>query len=263
MDTSTAIEEVEAAGLLPAERYAVLVVGSVAYGWDTPTSDLDLCVITPEPWSGGPAGPTNPVSRLPVLLDPDTIPVEVTQAAGVRCELKYWTDAQVDQTLDKVNWTAFEAGELFQGVLSPEEFGLLQRLEKSVPLEGEEWLRAKADRLAKSATRAMAASRLLMVADGLAEDAAGHVAAGDPDSAVLAAWMAYGLAVDAVLATHGELGENPKWRPRRVREIAPPEVPYADFWAVTTMRDLDPADPVRWVRRVVRISQQLSAQVEF
>ena len=81
--------------------------------------------------------------------------------------------------------------------------------------------------------------------------------------AVLAAWMAYGLAVDAVLATHGELGENPKWRPRRVREIAPPEVPYADFWAVTTMRDLDPADPVRWVRRVVRISQQLSAQVEF
>ena len=263
MDTSTAVAEVTAAGLLPAERCAVLVVGSVAYGWDTPTSDLDLCVITSQPWPGGPAGPTNPVSSLPVLVEPGDIRVEVTRVGGRRCELKYWTDSQLDQTLDKVGWDAFEAGALTQGVLSPEEYGLLQALHRAVPLEGEDWLRATADRLAKSATRAMACSRLLTLSDGLTEDAAGHVRAGDTDSAVMTAWLAYGLAVDALLAAHGELADNPKWRARRVREMAPPELAYADFWAVATMRDLDPDDPVRWVNRTVRACQQLSAQVEF
>ena len=235
----------------------------MAYGWDTPTSDLDLCVFTPQPWPGAPGGPTNPVSSLPVLLRPDSILVEVTRVAGRRCELKYWTDSQLDQTLDKVSWDAFEAGELTQGVLSPEELGVLQALERAVPLEGEAWLRAKVERLTRSATRAMICSRLLTLADGLTEDAAGHLRSGDTDSAVMTAWLGYGLAVDAVLAAHGELGENPKWRPRRVRAAARPELPYDDFWAVTTLRDLDPADPVRWVNRTVRACQQLSAQVDF
>jgi hypothetical protein len=263
LDLSSAIEEVTAAGLLPEQRCAVLVVGSVAVGWDTSTSDLDLCVVTVDPWPGAPGGPTNPVSSLPVLLDPDCIRVEVTRAAGRRCELKYWTDGQLDQTLDKMSWAAFEAGELTQGVLSPEEFGVLQQLGKAVPLEGADWLRTKIDRLEKSATRATVCSRLLVLLDGLTEDAAGHLRAGDTDSGVLTAWLAYGRAVDAVLAAHGELGENPKWRPRRVREIAPPELPYADFWAITTMRDLDPADPARWVAAVIRTCQDLSAEVEF
>lgn len=263
LDLSTAIEEVAGAGLLPAERCAVLVVGSVAVGWETPTSDLDLCIVTVDPWPGGPGGPTNPVSSLPVLLEPDCIRVEVTRAAGRRCELKYWTDSQLDQTLDKMSWPAFEAGELTQGVFSPEEFGLLQRLDQAVPLEGADWLRAKIDRVEKSATRAVVCTRLLALLDGLTEDAAGHLRTGDTDSAVLNAWLAYGMAVDAVLAAHGELGDNAKWRARRVREIAPPELPYPDFWAITTMRDLDPADPVRWVTAVVRACQDLSAEVEF
>jgi hypothetical protein len=187
----------------------------------------------------------------------------VGRAAGRRCELKYWTDSQLDQMIDKLAWSAFEAGTLLQGVLSTEEFGLLQRLERAIPLDGEDWLRAKVERLGKSALRAMACSRLLALLDSLIGDAAGHIRAGDPDSAVLAAWLGYGMAVDAVLAMHGELGDNPKWRPRRVRELAPPELPYADFWAVTTMRDLDPADPVRWVTEVLRTCQDLSAEVEF
>ena len=263
LDLSTVIAELTEAGLLPAERCAVLVSGSVALGWDTPTSDLDLGVVTVEPWPGAPGGPTNPVSSLPVLLEPDCIRVEVSRAAGRRCELKYWTDAQLDQTLEKMSWAAFEAGALIQGVLSPEELGLLQRLAKMVPLEGADWLRTKIDRLEKSATRAAICSRLLAQVDGLAEDAAGHLRAGDTDSAVLAAWLAYGMAVDAVLASHGELGGNPKWRPRRIRETAPPELPYAQFWGVTTMRDLDPADPARWVTGVVRTCQDLAAEVEF
>ena len=263
LDLSTAIAEVTEAGLLPAERCAVLVVGSVSLGWDTPTSDLDLCVVSPDPWPGAPGGPTNAVSWLPVLLEPDSIGVEVGRAAGRRCELKYWTDAQLDQAIDKLGWSAFESGALLQGVLSGEEFGFLQRLEKAIPLEGEGWLRAKVERLGKSAIRAMVCSRLLALLDGLAGDAAGHIRAGDADSAVLAAWLAYGMAVDAVLASHGELGDNPKWRPRRVRELAAPELPYADFWAVTTMRELDPADPVRWVTGVVQTCQDLAAEVEF
>ena len=213
--------------------------------------------------AGAPGGPTNPVSSLPVLLEPDCIRVEVTRAAARRCELKYWTDSQLDQLLDKMSWSAFEAGELTQGVLSQEEFGLLQRLDKAIPLEGADWLRTKIDRLEKSATRAVVCSRLLAQLDGLTEDAAGHLRAGDTDSAVLAASLAYGLAVDAVLAAHGALGDNAKWRSRRVRAVAPPELPYADFWAVTTMRDLDPADPVRWVTDVLRSCQDLSAEVEF
>lgn len=262
LDTSTAIAEVTAAGLLPAERCAVLVVGSVAWGWDTPTSDLDLCVVAPQPWPGAPGGPTNPVSTLPVLVDPPDIRVEVTKVAGRPCQLKYWTDAQVAQVLGKVGWAAFEAGALAQGVLSVEEYALLQILPRALPLEGEDWLRAAQERLHSSAARAMACSRLLGSSDGLAEDAAGHVRAGDTDSAVLAAWLAYGLAVDAVMASHGELADNPKWRARRVREMAVPELPYADFWAVTTMRDLDPDDPARWVTRTVRACQRLASQVD-
>lgn len=263
MDTSTAVAELTAAGLLPAERHAVLVVGSVAWGWDTPTSDLDLCVVARQPWPGGPGGPTNPVSTLPVLVEPADIKVEVTKVAGRPCQLKYWTGDQIAQVLDKLGWDAFEAGKLTQGVLSTEEYSLLQILPRAIPLDGADWLRAAQERLHASAARAMACSRLLVASDGLTEDAAGHVRSGDTDSAVLTAWLAYGLAVDALMASHGELADNPKWRARRVREVAPPELPYADFWAVTTMRDLDPDDPVRWVNRTVRACQQLAAEVDF
>jgi hypothetical protein len=80
---------------------------------------------------------------------------------------------------------------------------------------------------------------------------------------VLTARLAYGHAVDALLAGYGETSPQPKWRVRRMRAAAPGEIPFEDFWAIETMRDLDPADPLPWIKAVVRACQDLAAEVEL
>lgn len=244
--------------LIPADTVAVACVGSVARGWANAASDVDLNVFT-----SSPATVPGAVA-LTVRLQPDVVPTLAVRAQERQCEVKWWTTGQVDQLLERVSWERFEAGGGSARFLSDTEELCLDRFVSCLPLVGTDWMAETRRKLEESAFRAFATVRSLAGVDTAVEDALGQLAAGDDESAVLSARRALGHGVDALLESHGVFGSaQPKWRARRFREAAPPELSFEDYWDLETMRHLDPGAPAAWVRRVVDLCRRLSTGVEI
>lgn len=255
---SAVVAELDSRGLLPEDHLAVLCVGSVARGWANEKSDYDIYVVTGEYWA-------NHQSRaLPVSLRPHTVPTVSLEVAGRRWELKYWQDDQVDQMLAKVSWDSYEEGASSVKFLSDVEELCLERLLSCVPLAGTEWVDRRRRQLDESAFRAFVTTRSLAGLDSATEDVLGQLASDDTHSAVLSARRAVGHVIDALLESKGCYGSGqPKWRSRRFRDTAPPELSYDDYWALETMRGLDPEKPAQWARTVLETCNRLAMDVEI
>ncbi|MFD9004291.1 hypothetical protein ACFV0T_25600 [Streptomyces sp. NPDC059582] len=242
--------------LIPDGCLAALVVGSSARGWNNTRSDHDVYVITSRGWD-------TPTSRpIPVPLDPPGVCSETFHQDGRRWEVTYWLDGQIEQLLSKVSWAQYErapAGE----VLTPREEVSLGRIANCLTLLGEDWITERRRRLADSAFQSLLVVRSLNLADDAAEDALGQLESGNTHSATLSARRAFGHAVDALLESHGEFGSHmPKWRPNRLRIVAPQFLPFERYWALETMRGYDDTDPKPWIREVLALCQDICLRVE-
>lgn len=254
---SAGLDAFAAHGALPPDCLAVCAVGSLARGWANSRSDYDFNVVAErQPRSEG-------ARTIRVPLRTSTVPTRVLQVDGRRWELKYWTDAQVDEMLAKVTWDRFESGRSPADVLADDEELFLERLTTCVPLAGADWVAGRTEQLAGTAFRAFVTARSLAAADNCVDDALGQLDADDHLSAVLSAHKAWGHTVDALLESYGNYGSRiPKWRARRFQETAPSELGFADYWAIETMRDHDPSTPRPWIDRAVSSCRQLALEIE-
>nr|WSX51416.1 hypothetical protein OG409_22215 [Streptomyces sp. NBC_00974] len=253
-DRTHQVEELRTLGLLPASWVCVFEAGSLVRGWGNASSDVDLYVISEEPWTGRDA------SRHPVPLTPSVVLGEETFVGPMRWDIRYWTRGQVEQVLAKASWAAFEQG---PEELSLREVQLLDRLAFGVPAGGGEQLarwRAEAE---ASAFRSIVAARILNMADSRVEDAVGQLEAGDLDSAVLSARAAFHYTVDALLASEGECGPGEKWRARKLRATAPAVLPFDTYWALETMRSFDPDQPGLWINEVLTVCRGIAMEVDI
>jgi hypothetical protein len=244
-------------GLRPPGELALLVVGSRAVGWANPGSDLDLVSVIAEPFTD------DRMLRLDVPLTPDRVQTVAFQEGPVRWEVRFWLDDQVDQLLAKVSWWALEHDEKVADRLTELEQVFLERLLTCVPVAGADWVTRRREELGASAFRAIVLTQALAEADTKAETALHQLAAGDAESAVLSARDAFGFAMDALLVHCGQYGRLTKWRARRFRAAAPAFLSFDEYWAIETMRDLDPAAPGKWVEDVVRVCKDVSMEVEL
>ncbi|KPI00274.1 hypothetical protein OK074_5882 [Actinobacteria bacterium OK074] len=256
-DFTRCLPELSAHGLPPSRYRSAFVVGSLARGWANAASDVDVYVVGEEPWSG-------PVpASIRLSLEHPEVVTDFWYVGDRRWELKYWTAGQLAEILGKVSWEAFETGQPLGQLIGRDEEQLLERMLACRPLHGEDWVLEQQDRIRDSAFVASVVSYCLSNADDFVDDAAGQLDGGDVASAVLSARQAFGHAVDALLAAHGECNRLVKWRARRVAEAAPKALPYERYWAVETMRDFDPARPEVWVRDVMALCKTLSLEVEI
>jgi hypothetical protein len=241
--------------LLPPTRRCVFTAGSLIRGWGNRTSDLDIYIVTRSEWR------SDTGQLKPVQLIPDMVAAEAFYVDGRKWDVEYWLDIQVEQALAKMSWAEYEDHPDAGRELSWLEDDFLERLSYAVALENDVWLREKATQLAGSAFGSIRIQRALDLLDLATEDAVGQLDGGDVESAVLAVRLAFGHAVDALLASHGEYGHNEKWRARRMLAIAPPQLSFHDYWAVETMRDFDPTAPRAWVERVLERCQRIAQEV--
>ncbi|MEV0642234.1 nucleotidyltransferase domain-containing protein [Streptomyces sp. NPDC050619] len=252
------LEEMERRSLLPTDHVAVCCVGSVARGWANESSDYDFNVITRTPW-------VRDASRvIAVPLQPSVVPAVVLHVSGRRWEIKYWAETQVDQMISKVTWERFEEASAPAKALVETEELFLERLSTCLALGGSARLAQYKRAVSESAFRALVTTRSLAEADSSIEDAAGQLAAGDWDSAVLSARKALGHTVDALLESEGSFGSRiQKWRARRFRETQPKALSFEDYWAMETMRSFSPEAPHIWVNHVIQRCKDLALEVEI
>ncbi|MER8235554.1 hypothetical protein [Streptomyces sp. NPDC094049] len=249
------LEQLRELGVLPATCRSVYVSGSLVRGWGNALSDVDVYVITEADYRSD----TAVYGQVP--LETDTLPVEIRYVDGRRWDIEYWRSDQIDQVLAKVDWSVLEGSQEAGRRLSTDELDLLERLSYAQPLAGEEWLASRQKRLADSALRSVMVARALNGADTYTEDVVGQLEADDVDSAVLSVKIAFGYAMDALLAFEGEYGQNAKWRARRFREADPTIVTFDQYWAIETMRSFDPSAPRAWVEEALRLCQHVSMEV--
>ena len=243
--------------LLPPSYRAIWLGGSLVRGWGNVTSDLDVYVIVDEPWTHA-TGSSSVIS-----MEPGSVPVEVFYVDGRRWDVEYWLDSQVDTFLERVSWQAFESGRSKGDDFTRPEIAMAQRLATAVTVDGAEWVSRRAADFDASALKTMMVTLALYELDLLTEDAVGMLESGDAHSAVLAARFAFGYAVEAVLASHGEYHEQQKWRARRMRLVEPPELGFDDYWRLETMRGFDPDAPEKWVEEVLVVCQNISTEVRL
>ncbi|MFC7793982.1 hypothetical protein [Streptomyces cinereoruber] len=244
-------------GLLPDGHLCVYAAGSLVRGWGNATSDLDLYVVTE-----GPARPEGVEDFHPVALSPDRVPVAVPTLGDRRGDVEYWSADQLGQLLAKVSWEAYREGRDVGATVSQVERDALVKLGHAVALDGAPWLAERQRTLRESAFGRTIAARSLDLADTFAEDALGQLGAGDAESALLTAKLAFGYAADALLAHHGEYGTTAKWRSKKYRAAAPAVLPFERYWRIETMRDYDPGDPGRWIEDVIGCVRRVSMEVE-
>jgi hypothetical protein len=251
LDYRRYVHELDRRGLVPAERLCVFVSGSLTRGWGNIASDLDLYVVTAEPWH------LRSSRVVSVPLRPGSIRAELAYVGKRQCDIEYWLETQVDQVLEKVSWPTAGDAMALGDEPAPRELDFLERLSHGVPLEGQDWLAKRQLLLADSAVRSAAASRSLHHAQVLLEDAVGQLRADDVESAVLSARLAFGRVVDGLMATFGEYGQNAKWRARKFREVRQALLTFDEYWAIETMQRFDPAAPERWVENVVLVCRRV------
>ena len=252
------LEILEERSFLPGRCLAVLLVGSVASGWSNAKSDYDFYVVSAEPWLGADRKTIN------VPLDPPAIHTESFYAHGRRWEVTYWLPAQIEQLIGKVSWSQFDRDLVAGQILVNSEKLFLERLATCVPLRGADWLAQRRRELEESAFRSLMVTVSLGSADSAVEDALGQLESGDLYNAVLSAKRALERTVDALLEQHGQYGgPSSKWRPNRFLAANPSALSFDEYWAIETMRDFDPEDPVKWVIRILTLCQDLSMKIEI
>lgn len=255
MDYRLCLDELRRRSLLPRDYVAVYAGGSLVRGWGNATSDLDIFVVAPTRWESESAQLDT------VALDPNTIPVEGIYVGDRRWDIEYWLESQVDELLGKIAADQLEGSQPAGRRMADAEIGFLQKLSHSVPIDKDDWWEARRRRLAGSPLRTVLALRAMHEMDIYTEDAVGQLAAGDVESAVLSAKMAWLYAVHTLLSSHGEFGESPKWFARRFRAANPPELSFDEYWAAETMRSFDPAAPERWVEEILGLCQRISTEL--
>jgi hypothetical protein len=237
---------------LPDDAVAIYFSGSIAAGWAHTASDVDVYVVTPE------VADIPGAMLSPVECEPPTVGVLNVYSAGVRCDLEYWSEHQVDQVLAK-----FQAADArAQLTLTRDDIDFAYRLRICIPAVGGDWLAERHERLDASPIRSLLARRSFGIADGLLEDALGMLDAGDFHSAVLAVHAGFGHAVDGVLAAHGEFSPQAKWRARKLQRTAPAILPFEAYWRVETLRDLTADAPEAWVLSVVERCRDLMLETD-
>lgn len=251
------IGQLKEQGLLPDSCRCVYAAGSLVRGWGNATSDLDLYVVTDDPfvWEGE-------ADFHPVSLEPDRVGVAVPQFGALRGDVEYWTTGQFDQLMAKISWEEYRSGRDTGATVSQIERDCLVKLQHAVALDGADWLAERRQQFADSAFGRTIAARSLDLADTFAEDALGQLGSGDPESALLTAKLAFGYAADALLAHHGEYGTTAKWRSKKYRAAAPTVLPFERYWEIETMRTYDPEDPGRWIEDVIGCVRRVSMEVE-
>jgi len=253
----TCLGELDRHGLLPASYEAIYAGGSLVRGWGNDRSDLDIYVVVTEPWRSDEAQVET------VALDPDTIAVEVVYVDKRRWDVEYWLESQVDQLFAKVAPDQLD-GSLPAGKhMAYAEVAFLQRLAHAAPIDKDAWLDERKRRLDASPLGSVMALRALHMMDIYTEDAVGQLEAGDVYSAVLSSRLAFQYAIEALLASHGEFGESPKWFARRYLAADPPELGFDEYWALETMRSYEPDAPERWVEEVLGVCRRISSDVSI
>lgn len=233
----------------------VVYSGSIVQGWNHAESDIDVYVIA-DSFTVGANWPVRFTESYFELSEPD-VPVAVNWVNGTKVDCELWTHDQIDELSrilrpkdPKNNWEL---------TIDESYFDTFYRLSIARSLEpGSPCAKIFDDQAQQTVANNMARRRL-DEADAYMEDTVGLLESKDfPQSAYLA-HISYRKVIDALVSSRGEYQPNGKWRPRRVKKVAP-EL-FREYWEVETFRNIND-NYESWTTDVLRKSKSIASRLE-
>lgn len=223
---------------------AAFLSGSIVAGYGHANSDVDLYLV------GEHLDASDAVGEARFDMAQPCVPISIAYLGQQRWDLELWLPSQVDELLARLPGADAARGAHAARMPTIDELDFLYRLSIARPVVGEPWLANAQARLSESRVGAYVAAVWMQDADDYVDDASGLLLVGDEQSAVLAARVALGYAIDAVCATRGLFQPSAKWRYRRVMQlpgVMDPEV----YWR------LESGWPQMWSRSADYVNEVL------
>ncbi|MEV0195761.1 nucleotidyltransferase domain-containing protein [Nonomuraea sp. NPDC050691] len=242
-----------------ADATCVFLSGSVTQGWGNETSDIDVFVVTKEPFDTEKSELLFIEQRVSTK-DPVAW-IAVGQLGAFRADIEIWHEAQVEELLKRFERDGSGHYRGYNGPFGFAERELFYRLTIGVPLCGEGWWSEKREAILGSDYRLWLAEEVKNAVENRLEDATGMLKAGDHESAVLAGYETLTKSLMALLATYGDFSQQQKWLYRRMQKYAPAEVSVEDAWKALSMAGCYEA-PDEWVRKTTDLASRLILAVE-
>lgn len=248
LDVRRLADELQVAGFLREPVACAFLSGSVAYGWNTSTSDVDIHVVTDGP-----------------------VPSTVHGERGLRqdrglddwmWDLEYQDSELIERLLDCLSWETYLSADP-ASIISDADVDLVSALWHGVPLLGESTFEEIHTRLELSAAPWVVAGHYLDDYDRFALDVQGLVERGDDASAVMSARAALACVAAAALSVEWQFPVAQKWRARQMRLVDPDCLPFDDYWALETMSGFSASEPAAWAVRTIRRCQRALKRIAF
>jgi hypothetical protein len=197
-----------------ADVVTAYISGSLVEGYGTPTSDLDVFLIT--------GGSTSAVAASAASFDLSDHSIAIDFADTISTDTEVWPLATVREMSAVL---VYDGGE-WADALSVDDAWLTfaHRLRVGVPVQNEAVFRSLHGEFDWPSVALLLRDKNLAVYNNLADDAAGAIATGDPMTSLLVSRDALGTAMDAYLASRGATNPKAKWRWRKLLQLDEPEL---------------------------------------
>lgn len=226
------------------------VSGSIVEGFGNAESDLDVFLVYDGEASGGGAE---------YHRDTNTIAFEYLE--GVRIDVERWSAANVRGVADRLGACQIDDWDACLNV-PVGDLQFAHRILVGWPLrEAERFHELQAlfdgEHLAR-----LIATRRLAEYHGVAEDASGAIKSQQHGAALLMARRALQLAVDVLVAAHGETNVKDKWRLFKLERIGAPDI-VARYWSLETAGIEQRDDVFKYAKQCLSFAQTLVMQVQM
>jgi predicted nucleotidyltransferase len=248
-------EEIIAGLVLPVEPYTLYLSGSVIEGYGNADSDLDVFVIYPEEL---------PAIRTDYAIEAKSVSLEYTE--NWRLDIEAWTKEQVldvAQRIQKCQLENIQEIITFSDVVafSDNDIELAHRLRIGIPLLHEEHFQQLRQAFDFKKLARIIMQRRLTTYAGAQEDAAGAITSKQYGTALLTARASVQLAVDILLAAHGETNISNKWRFFKLEKLEDADL-LQRYWELETPSLPRQEDVLDYARRCLNFSSQLVLQAQ-
>jgi hypothetical protein len=237
-------EEVMAALPLKAETFTIFLSGSVLEGYGNTESDLDVFIIY-----------SDQVPSQGVTYTRESYDISFEYISNWRLDVESWAKEQVFSVAQRLDRCSSEDRNACINVAFS-DIQMAHRVCVGVPIRHPECFERLREAFDFEHLSHIIMTRCLVFCDGTTEDAAGAIDSEQHGAALLTSRQSVQLAIDALLAAHGETNPKDKWRFFKLEKLGDPTL-LERYWALETSNISHQDDVLEYAKECLTFANQI------
>jgi len=235
---------------LPEQPSSIFLSGSIIEGYANAESDLDVFVIY--------QGEDLPRQRIDYTTNTNTISFEYM--SNLRLDIESWTEKQAQAVAVRLNRCPSEDWSQCL-MINIDDIAFAHRIRVGLPIFGLRRFKRLRNEFEFEHLASIIMSRNLCLYNEVAEDAAGAVSSKQFGAALLMSRRVVELAIDILLASHGETNTKDKWRFAKLEKLADQGL-LSRYWELETPHIRNQEEVIDYSKECLAFGSQIVLQAQ-